>query len=174
MAGSKSKNKGSSFERVIAKDLNELYGIEGGFSRSSGSGARFGGKNKVNLNVNNRQASKGMLGDIQTPDGVDLIIECKSYKDFPFHQLIQGECKVIDGWLDQLEGDINTFKEVFHESIPGILVFKINSKGTYVATSDVFIHLTLDFEPYVAYKKYVIMGWDLYKKKVKDSNLLIK
>jgi hypothetical protein len=132
MSGTKSKNKGSTFERDISKLLNELYDTPKGFARSSGSGNRFGGKNKVNLNIHNRQASKAMLGDIQTPDSVDLLVECKAYKDLAFHQIVQGKCKLLNAWLDQVMTDRSTFYEVFKELLPIMLIFKINNKGVFI------------------------------------------
>ena len=29
-------------------------------------------------------------------------IECKSYADFPFHAVLAGDSKVLDGWIEQL------------------------------------------------------------------------
>ena len=47
-------------------------------------------------------------------------------QDFPFHQLLQNECKQLETWLSQLIevadiGDIN------------ILIFKITRKGKFIA-----------------------------------------
>lgn len=125
------KQKGSTLEREISKFLNELYGMKDAFSRSAGSGNRFGGKNAHNLNKHNRHSSKNSLGDLSTPDTIDLIIECKSYASIPFHQIIQGNCPQLDKWLDQLNTDNETFNNVFNEHLPKILVFKINRAGTY-------------------------------------------
>ena len=171
MGGSKSKNKGNSFERVIAKDLDGIYNFTKGFSRSAGSGAKFGGKNSVNLNINNRESSKAMLGDIQTPDGVNLIVECKSYKDLSFHQLLQGECKQVDKWLHQLNTDIETFRKVFGEILKGILVFKINSKGTYMMIQQQYIVPTkaVEMNNVGIYGEYYIISWDY----VKDNPTLL-
>ena len=139
MAKVNSKAKGSSFERDISKLLSEIYNTPKGFSRSAGSGNRFGGKNSVNLNIHNRQSSKAQLGDIQTPDSIDLIVECKSYKEFTFHHILQGSCKVLDTWLDQLITDRGTFEKVFNERLPVLLFFKINMKGTYIAVPKTLI-----------------------------------
>jgi len=126
------KNKGSSFEREISKDLSEFFDMEKAFSRSAGSGNRFGGKNYKNLNVHNRQSSKAMLGDIQTPDSIDLIVECKFYASLPFHRVLSGDSKEVHNWLDQLLTDQETFYKVFKERLPVALFIKINRAGTFL------------------------------------------
>lgn len=131
MGGSRAKQKGSSFEREVAKVLNVIFEMEDAFGRSSGSGSKFGGKNSIKLNKHNRHSSKNALGDLSTPDGIDLIVECKSYASLAFHQLIQGDCPQVNKWLDQLNSDIDTFYSVFEETLPKMLVFKINRAGTY-------------------------------------------
>lgn len=131
MSGAKSKAKGSGFEREVSKFLNELYDIEDAFSRSAGSGARFGGKNADKLNIHNRQSSKNMLGDISSPDGVELLCECKSYASLPFYQVLQGDCPQLNKWIDQLNTDNQTFYGVFKEYLNRLLVFKINRSGMY-------------------------------------------
>ena len=52
--------------------------------------------------------------------------ECKSYKDFPFHQLFTGTVKILESWIGQCmdvadPGDFN------------IIIMKFNRKGTFVA-----------------------------------------
>ena len=131
MAGINSKNKGSSFERDVSKILNGVFEMEDAFSRSAGSGARFGGKNANKLNKHNRFSSKNSLGDISSPDGVELLCECKSYASLAFHQIIQGDCLQLNKWLDQLNTDNETFYNVFGEYLNKLLIFKINRAGMY-------------------------------------------
>lgn len=128
------KNKGNSFERDVSKFLNKLFDMEEAFSRSSGSGARFGGKNSDKLNVHNRHSSKNMLGDISSPDGVELLCECKSYASLPFYQVLQGNCPQLNKWLDQLNTDNETFYKVFEQYLNKLLIFKINRSGVYFMT----------------------------------------
>ena len=100
----KSKDKGSAFERAIAKRLTESFGEP--FVRSAGSGAWLGGRNA------NREAPESVrrdrTGDIACPEGLPFLIECKRYRDIP--DLFEPSER-IGKWLDQLlegfrEGDI--------------------------------------------------------------------
>lgn len=143
------KAKGSEFERQVSKILNELFDMKDAFTRSAGSGARFGGKNSIKLNRHNRHSSKNSLGDISTPDSVNLLVECKSYNSLSFHQILQPlGCKVLDSWLQQINKDKETFYQVFKEHLPILLVFKINRAGTYFVIPKkqiikAFIHPTI-------------------------------
>lgn len=122
---SKSKIKGSGFEREAAKYLSETYS-ESFIRNNSGSGAYIGGVNahrKASLTEGQIRHSKG---DIVPPETWRRFnAEAKFYSDFAFHQLFDG-CAQIESWLDQLmtvadPGDIN------------ILLMKFNRKGRYVA-----------------------------------------
>jgi hypothetical protein len=121
---SPSKNKGSGFEREVAKYLTELYGAP--FIRAPGSGAYTGGKNSGRRQVLHEGQIRSFKGDIMPPAEFSLFnAEAKFYADFPFHQLFD-RCAQIDGWIDQLmtasdPGDFN------------ILFMKFNRKGRYVA-----------------------------------------
>ena len=79
-----SKRKGNSGERECAKILAKYLG--GNFQRVNSSGAFIGGKNQVrkeSMSVTQIRASKS---DILPPDEYqNLVIECKSYKDLPYH-----------------------------------------------------------------------------------------
>jgi len=121
---SKSKNKGSSFERDIARRLTELFGES--FIRVTNSGAYIGGKNthrKDNLSEAQIRHSKGDI--VPGPSFGRMNAEAKNYADFPFHQLFTGSCKQLDAWIEQMlevadEGDFN------------ILFMKFTRKGTFV------------------------------------------
>lgn len=122
---SKSKIKGSGYEREVAKFLSELY--KEPFVRVPNSGAYVGGINNHRKNFLDNNQTKSFRGDIIAPDSwLKFNCECKSYADFPWHLTLTGECKQLDSWLDQLleveeEGDFN------------ILFMKFNRKGQYVA-----------------------------------------
>lgn len=127
---SKSKTKGSTFERDVAKFLSELY--QESFCRVPYSGAFIGGRNvhrKKSLSENQITQFKG---DIQGPDKWSLNIECKNYHDFSFHQLLT-KCPLLDSWIKQLHTSAN-------ENDVSLLIFKISHKGQYVVTelSDVW------------------------------------
>jgi hypothetical protein len=122
---SKSKIKGSSYERDVAKFLSAHYG-ETFIRNISGSGAYIGGTNsfrKANLTEAMIRHAKG---DVVPPESFNLLnIECKSYGSLEFHQLLK-ECKQLEAWLQQLmdasdEADVN------------ILFFKITRRGQYIA-----------------------------------------
>ena len=119
------KTKGNAWENTVCKHLTELYGES--FIRVPHSGAYIGGSNQHRKEVLHEGQVRSFKGDIIP--GLNFPhfnAECKSYKDFPFHQLFQGKCKVLDEWIAQCmdvadEGDFN------------ILFMKFNRKGTYIA-----------------------------------------
>ena len=125
---SKGKAKGNGWEREVATSLTELYGEP--FVRVPNSGAFIGGKNAHRKSNLSEEQIRGFKGDIiPGPSFPKLNIEGKFYADFPFHQVVQGSCKQLDQWLDQLltsadEGDIN------------ILAMKFNRKGKFLAFQD--------------------------------------
>lgn len=159
---SKSKTKGSSFEREAAKYLSELY--QESFVRVPNSGAYIGGSNthrKQNLSENQIKSFKG---DIIPPDTwTKFNAEAKSYADFPFHQLLTGNCKVFDTWIEQLmavadEGDCN------------ILLTKFNRKGRYVAVQAKYTWVTDYFVYYSSTKvgDWVFIEFDTFFENNKD------
>jgi len=135
------KAKGSGFEREIAKYLSEKYGES--FIRAPGSGAYVGGKNQTRKEVLHEGQIRSFKGDVVPGQSFKKMnIECKFYADFPFHLLLTGECKVIDGWLDQL-------MDVADPNDINILFMKFNRKGRYLAVqskltwvSDNFLYYT--------------------------------
>jgi hypothetical protein len=145
---SKSKIKGSSWERDCAKFLTELYGAT--FIRNiTGSGAYIGGKNitrKANLTEGQIRSSKG---DITPPDDWDQFnAEAKNYGELDFHNFYVG-CRQLDVWLEQLitVADSNDFN---------ILMFKITRRGKYVAVQP-NQHLT--FVNYTVYNSKTLGQW---------------
>ena len=120
------KAKGSTFEREVANDLTERYGEK--FIRTPGSGAYVGGKNAVRRDFLHEGTIRIMKGDIIVPpDFGRLCIECKSYKGFPFHQLLQqGTVRQLEEWIEQLvdSADPDDIK---------LLFMKFNNVGKYVA-----------------------------------------
>ena len=139
------KAKGSGYEREIAKYLSEKYGES--FIRAPGSGAYVGGKNQTRKEILHEGQIRSFKGDVIPGQSFKhMNIECKFYADFPFHLLLTGECKVLDGWLDQLldvadEGDCN------------ILFMKFNRKGRYVAVQSKLTWVSDNFLYYTS-KKY--------------------
>lgn len=123
---SPSKNKGSSWERTVAKQLTEMYGET--FIRAPGSGAYVGGQNSERKLMMHEGQIRALKGDIVPPDDWKYFnVECKSYADFPFHQLLGTKpVLLLEEWIEQTldaadPGDCN------------ILFMKFNRKGTYTA-----------------------------------------
>jgi len=145
---SKSKAKGSGWERDCAKFLSELYG-ESFIRNITGSGAYIGGRNvhrKATLTAGQVQSTKG---DITPPDDWDQFnAEAKNYGELDFHNLYVG-CRQLDVWLEQLMtvADSNDFN---------ILLFKITRRGKYVAVQP-NQHLT--FVNYTVYNSKTLGQW---------------
>lgn len=119
------KAKGSSWERDVARFLSDLYSES--FIRAPGSGAYVGGTNTFRKQTLHEGQIRNFKGDIVPGESFPkLNAECKSYADFPFHQLYQGVVKQLESWIEQCmdvadQGDFN------------ILFLKFNRKGKYVA-----------------------------------------
>ena len=164
--GSKSKTKGSSWEREVATHLSELY--KASFIRVPNSGAYIGGKNTVRKEFLHEGQIRMMKGDIIPPGNWKYFnCECKNYGEFPFHQLIQGECKQLETWLDQLidvadEGDIN------------ILIIKITRKGKFIAVPQAD-HWDQSI-PYISYRSTKHNHWQIfdYNSFWENNNRMIK
>lgn len=122
---SKSKQKGSGFEREVAKYLSETYSAP--FQRNiSGSGAFVGGKNVFRKNTLSESQLRNSKGDIVPPDDwTRFNAEAKFYSDLSFHQLLD-TCPQVETWLDQL-------MSVSDPHDVNILFMKFNRRGKYVA-----------------------------------------
>jgi hypothetical protein len=160
---SPSKNKGSSFEREVANFLSSLY--DESFIRAPGSGAYVGGKNQVRKQYLDEGQIRSFKGDIVPGQSfAKFNAECKSYKDFPFHQLYTGECKVLEGWIEQMmdvaeDGDLN------------ILFMKFNRKGKFVVVqSDKKTWVTDQFTYYTskAHGDWILIEFNHFFKHNKD------
>jgi len=123
---SKSKNKGKSWERDVANFLSDLYGAS--FIRVPSSGAYVGGKNAVRKEFLHEGQIRSMKGDITPPgEWKHLNIECKSYAEFPFHQLFtSGKITLLDNWIDQTI-------EAADDNDLNIVIMKFNRKGSFIA-----------------------------------------
>jgi hypothetical protein len=129
--GSKSKNKGSGYERDLGKFLGELF--EGSFIRSANSGAFVGGKNSFRKKTLSTNQTNALKGDLVCPDFMPkLVIEAKFYAEFRFHQLLQpGPMPQLDEWAGQCHDAID-------EGDLWLICFKINLRGQYVAVPTEF------------------------------------
>lgn len=149
---SKSKTKGSTWEREVANHLSALY--KSSFIRVPNSGAFIGGKNSVRKEFLHEGQIRAMKGDIIPPGNWKRFnCECKNYADFPFHQLFQGECKLLESWLTQSI-------EVADDGDLTILIIKITRKGKFVAVQQASHWNTL--LPHVLYNSNTHGPWLLY------------
>ena len=96
------KAKGSAWERDVAKFLTGLYGET--FIRAPGSGAYVGGTNKVRKEILHEGQVRAFKGDIVPGQSFPKFnAECKSYKAFPFHRLVQPyPIPQLEEWISQL------------------------------------------------------------------------
>lgn len=146
---SKSKTKGNSFEREVSTFLSAVY--KESFIRVPTSGAFVGGKNsfrKTSLGDNQLQSKKG---DIHPPDTWKYWnCECKSYADFPFNLLIEGDAKILDKWIEQMleAGDTQDLNLIF---------IKINRKGKWVVFQE---SVKFEVKTFVNYKGWYFTSWD--------------
>lgn len=159
---SKSKNKGSSYEREVAKFLSTLY--EEPFVRVPNSGAYIGGSNTHRKTFLNDNQTKSFKGDIISPDSWKKFnSECKNYGEFPFHLLLTGNCKILDSWLEQLliAGDTDDLN---------ILFIKISRKGSYVCVPSKLTWVTDQFLYYTSekYGDWLIIEFEHFFKHNKD------
>lgn len=158
---SKSKTKGNSWELDVAKFLTETYGAT--FLRVPSSGAFVGGKNahrKTTLDQSQLQSKKG---DIHPPHNwKHFNCECKSYKDFPFHQLFYTDVKILDSWIQQQhdvedDGDLN------------IILIKITRKEKWVVIPKDLGFVT---PRALEYKGWHFMEWNQFWSQEKNIELV--
>lgn len=143
---SKAKAKGNAWEREICGFLGETLG--GNFQRVPNSGAYMGGKNVFRKEFLSDGQQRAAKGDIIPPDDLPkLNLEAKNYADIAFHQIINGECKQLDAWIDQTEEPADLDDVSF-------TIFKITRKGSWVAfRSDLADKFKLRDLSYVTYRK---------------------
>jgi hypothetical protein len=156
------KQKGNSFEREVAIYLSKIYNES--FIRAPGSGAYVGGKNQVRTQILHEGQIRSFKGDIVPGQSFSKMnAECKSYADFPFHQVLAGECKTLDGWIDQMMAVAET-------DDLNILFMKFNRKGKFVCVESKLTWVTDHFLYYSSkkYKDWLIIEWENFFRLNKD------
>jgi len=159
---SPSKAKGSSFERDVAAFLSKTYDEK--FLRVPGSGAYIGGKNQARKQFLDEGQIRTFKGDIIPGQSFTRFnAECKSYKDFPFHLVLTGDCKQLDTWLGQL-------MVVAEPEDCNILFMKFNRKGKYVVVQTKHTWVTDNFTYYSSPKlgDWLIIEFDNFFRHNKD------
>lgn len=148
---SKSKAKGNAWELDVAKFLSETYNES--FIRIPSSGAFVGGKNNFRKTQIDAAQLQGKKGDIHPPEAwKHWNIECKSYADFPFHQLWYADVKILDSWIQQQKkvedvGDLN------------LIFIKISRKEKWVVFPS---NLEFVSERSLEYKGWMFVHWDQF------------
>jgi len=145
------KAKGSAWERDVARHLSAMYNES--FIRAPGSGAYVGGTNASRKTILHEGQIRAFKGDIVPGESFPKFnAECKSYADFPFHQLFTS-CRQLDEWLGQLldvedDGDFN------------ILIMKFNRKGKYIAVEEKH---NLQASTHFTYHSHRHRSWRIYE-----------
>lgn len=158
---SKSKAKGNSWELEVAKFLSSTYNES--FLRVPSSGAFVGGKNNFRKAALDQSQLQSKKGDIHPPDAwTHFNVECKSYKDFPFHQLWYADVKILDSWIQQQhevedEGDLN------------LILIKISRKDKWVVYPQ---NLKFVVDRSLTYKGWVFVNWDDFWTKENNQSLV--
>lgn len=178
--GASSKDKGNAWELEVAKFLEEHF--EGKFSRVPRSGAMFGGENAENAEGERQDVVEILTGDIITPKDFPFTIEAKHYEDFKFSHLLQGENKLLDGWIESSEKDADLAKRLpmimaKFSYIGSYVVFdyKIIKTDTGICPSTYFQNhliykrkwMMISFEEFVNVKNIIV---DFAKLKLKSDN----
>lgn len=161
---SKSKTKGSTFERWVAEQLNDLYQTTE-FCRVPGSGSFMGRSNFQKKEGLKDAARETLTSDIMTPSNFKFTVECKHYADAPkYHHLLDGPSSELDVWLSEVELDASNLKKM------PMLIFKTTRKGAYVAIPrSSCTNLNL-IEYYSVYRNYIIMSFENFKKIEQENN----
>lgn len=160
MARIQSGIKGKTFEREIAHIFSEQWG--GTFNRTPSSGAigTCFRKNKSEI----RSDAQEILGsDIICPPEFPYSIECKFYKDFSFHSILEGKNAKLDEWTEQcLRSSIPAKKKM-------LLIVKINRKITMVCIKALEhpSEIVDSFDNYYFYKNtYLIVSLEDFLTKI--------
>lgn len=148
---SKSKAKGNAWELEVAKFLSETYNES--FLRVPSSGAFVGGKNNFRKTTIDKAQLQSKKGDIHPPMGWNHFnLECKSYADFPFHQLWYTDVKILDAWIQQQ-------KDVEDEGDLNLILIKISRKEKWVVYQE---GLGFEVTRSLPYKGWVFTEWNQF------------
>jgi hypothetical protein len=151
-AGRKSKRKGSSFERAVAKKLAAWWGNGSNWVRTPGSGSWGRGESKIGFRAH---------GDICT-DATDFlfVVECKKQEKFELNQLITSDKSPISKWWTQ------TVEETPSHLFPLLVFSKNNCEPLVAVSADEFPNGVLNLEKLLLNKNH-------FKFNSSDLNLYI-
>lgn len=155
-----SKQKGSRGERECAAIFQKFLG--GYFQRVPQSGAFIGKKNNSRKEYMSDTQIRASKSDIIPPDEYPkLVIECKNYKDLPYHGFVT-DIKIdkIDTWIVELESDCD-------EDDFGVLCFKTNRKKWSICFHTKYLH-KFQLKNYSIYNNYIISDMEYILEHNKD------
>ena len=157
-----SKRKGNSGERECSKILAKYLG--GNFQRVASSGAHIGGKNQVRKESMSSTQIRASKSDIIPPDEYpNLVIECKSYKDLPYHGFVTSiNISNLDTWIKELKYDCD-------DNDFGILCFKTNRKK-WTICFDVKYQYKFNLKNYSIYNDHILTGLEDFLSDDHNSN----
>ena len=160
---SRSKSKGNSWELEVSKFLSKIYNDS--FIRIPSSGAFVGGKNTFRKTTLGNAQIQSKKGDIHPPESWKYWnIECKSYADFPFHQLWYADVKILDAWIQQQ-------KDVEDDGDLNLILIKISRKGQWVVFPQ---DLNFVVDRSLLYKGWCFASWDDFWAKQVNIDLVKK
>jgi hypothetical protein len=160
---SKSKAKGNAWELEVAKFLSATYNES--FIRIPSSGAFVGGKNNVRKATLGNAQIQSKKGDIHPPESWKYWnVECKSYANFPFHQLWTTDVKILDAWIQQQ-------KDVEDEGDLNLIIIKISRKDKWVVFPQ---DLGFVVDRSILYKGWYFSSWNDFWSKELNQELVKK
>ena len=127
--------------------FNKVFHLN--FQRVPTSGAITGGKNNPLLALLSESQKLLLRGDVIVPDELSkLVIECKSRKEFPYHQLLDN-CEELNKWINQIGCDL------ISKDLIGLIIVKINRRTPFVCYNKNYIKY-----PLVNPSKYILYNYN--------------
>lgn len=164
---SKAKNKGNGWERECAKILTNIFGYH--FERNkNGSGSFIGGSHAQRKKYLSETQILSFMADVLPPDEMKkMCVECKFYKEFPFHHfLINKPIPILDSWIEQQ-------LDIVDENNFWFIAFKINRAGSYIVILKDLIDLDEELGNHSVYyhngKQYIVADFEEFLKLYKDE-----
>lgn len=129
------KQKGKRGESYFADILTKISGMP--FQRIFTSGAATGRSNRERIKQLTLGQAINNIGDISSPEMLKylLIFESKNYEEVFLHQLLNGECKQIFGWMKEMMFDVNSALLTLKKYPFGFLCIKYTGKGNFVVVN---------------------------------------
>lgn len=164
---SAAKVKGNGWERECAKILTNTFGYH--FERNkNGSGAFVGGSHAKRKSYLSETQLLSFMADVLPPDEMKkMCVECKFYKEFPFHHfLINKPIPLLDSWIQQQ-------LDIVDEDNFWFIAFKVNRAGSYIVISTDLIDINEELGNHAIYtyknKKYIVAEFESFIKLYKDE-----